>query len=172
MADRQAQSLQALARQVTKVQLKTRLAGHDTKPLLRKVRAHCCAMSIKTVHGFSCNIVQCLIKQIVTASFCGLFQCWPALLCTMVQMHAELFSSASELLISLFVDAQVQQENLQQAEVLAAHAAQIEAVNKDLQDTQKLLSALQSTASRPCMTVISVQDTTVLNHVPLATVLR
>ncbi len=37
LADRQAQSLQALARQVTKVQLKTRLVGHDTKPLLRKV---------------------------------------------------------------------------------------------------------------------------------------
>ncbi len=44
LADRQAQSLQALARQVTKVQLKTRLVGRDTKPLLRKVQMHCCTL--------------------------------------------------------------------------------------------------------------------------------
>lgn len=44
LADRQAQSLQALAHQVTKVQLKTRLVGHDTKPLLRKVQMHYCTL--------------------------------------------------------------------------------------------------------------------------------
>lgn len=86
LADRQAQSLQALARQVTKVQLKTRLVGHDTKPLLRKV----------------------------------------------------------------------QQENLQQAEELAAQATQIAAVKSDLQDTQKLLSALQSVSAKQFEVVIKV----------------
>ena len=39
---------------------------------------------------------------------------------------------------------QVQEENMQQAEVVAVQAKQIEAIGKDLQDTQKLLSALQS----------------------------
>ncbi|KAL0029312.1 hypothetical protein WJX79_009771 [Trebouxia sp. C0005] len=86
LADRQAQSLQALARQVTKVQLKTRLVGHDTKPLLRKV----------------------------------------------------------------------QQENLKQAEELAAQATQIAAVTADLQDTQKLLSALQSVSGKQFEVVIKV----------------
>lgn len=37
LADRQAQTLQALERQVTKVQLKTRLMGHDVNPALRQV---------------------------------------------------------------------------------------------------------------------------------------
>ena len=37
LSDRQAQSLQALERQLTKVQLKTRLMGHDVRPTLRKV---------------------------------------------------------------------------------------------------------------------------------------
>lgn len=86
LADRQAQSLQALARQVTKVQLKTRLVGHDTKPLLRKV----------------------------------------------------------------------QQENLRQAEELAAQATQIAAVKSDLQDTQRLLSALQSVSAKQFEVVIKV----------------
>ncbi|KAL0039097.1 hypothetical protein WJX77_007742 [Trebouxia sp. C0004] len=86
LADRQAQSLQALARQVTKVQLKTRLVGHDTKPLLRKV----------------------------------------------------------------------QQENLQQTEELAVQATQIAAVKTDLQDTQKLLSALQSVSAKQFEVVIKV----------------
>lgn len=39
---------------------------------------------------------------------------------------------------------QVQHENLQQAEVLDSHGAQLEAMKTDIQDTQKLLSALQS----------------------------
>ncbi len=47
-------------------------------------------------------------------------------------------------IVRLFVFIQVQQENLQQAEELAAQATQIAAVKTDLQDTQKLLSALQS----------------------------
>ena len=47
-------------------------------------------------------------------------------------------------IVRLFVFIQVQQENLQQAEELAAQATQIAAVQSDLQDTQKLLSALQS----------------------------
>lgn len=38
LSDRQAQSLQTLQRQLTKVQLKTRLMGHDVRPTLRKVR--------------------------------------------------------------------------------------------------------------------------------------
>lgn len=37
LSDRQAQSLQALQQQLTKVQLKTRLMGHDVRPTLRKV---------------------------------------------------------------------------------------------------------------------------------------
>lgn len=87
-------------------------------------------------------------------------------------IQVALSTSASDLLTNLFVVAQVQQENLQQAEVLAAQAAQIEAVNKDLQDTQKLLSALQSTASRPCMIVMSVQHTIVTLRMPEATGLQ
>ncbi|KAL0029313.1 hypothetical protein WJX79_009771 [Trebouxia sp. C0005] len=67
-------------------QLKTRLVGHDTKPLLRKV----------------------------------------------------------------------QQENLKQAEELAAQATQIAAVTADLQDTQKLLSALQSVSGKQFEVVIKV----------------
>jgi hypothetical protein len=47
-------------------------------------------------------------------------------------------------LVRLFMFIQVQQENLLQAEELAAQATQIAAVKTDLQDTQKLLSALQS----------------------------
>ena len=50
-------------------------------------------------------------------------------------------------IVRLFVFIQVQQENLQQAEELAAQANQIAAVKCDLQDTQKLLSALQSTST-------------------------
>ena len=42
---------------------------------------------------------------------------------------------------------QVQEENLQQAEVCANQALRIEAINTDLQDTQKLLAALQSESS-------------------------
>lgn len=41
LSDRQAQSLQALERQLTKVQLKTRLMGHDVRPTLRKVSGNC-----------------------------------------------------------------------------------------------------------------------------------
>ncbi|KAL0039098.1 hypothetical protein WJX77_007742 [Trebouxia sp. C0004] len=67
-------------------QLKTRLVGHDTKPLLRKV----------------------------------------------------------------------QQENLQQTEELAVQATQIAAVKTDLQDTQKLLSALQSVSAKQFEVVIKV----------------
>lgn len=37
LSDRQTQSLQALERQLTKVQMKTRLMGHDVRPTLRKV---------------------------------------------------------------------------------------------------------------------------------------
>ena len=37
LADRQAQTLQTFERQLTKVQLKTRLMGHDVRPVLRKV---------------------------------------------------------------------------------------------------------------------------------------
>ena len=44
----------------------------------------------------------------------------------------------------LLLHVQVQEENLQQAQLMAKQAEQIEAVNKDLQDTQKLLAALQS----------------------------
>ena len=39
LSDRQTQSLQALERQVSKMQLKVRLMGHDVKPTLRKVSA-------------------------------------------------------------------------------------------------------------------------------------
>lgn len=78
LADRQAQSLQAVERQLTKVQLKTRVMGHDVRPTLRKV----------------------------------------------------------------------QEENMQQAQVVAVQAEQIEAIGKDLQDTQKLLSALQSVSAK------------------------
>ena len=42
---------------------------------------------------------------------------------------------------------QVQHENLQQAEVLNNHAQQLEAMQTNIQDTQKLLSALQSKAA-------------------------
>lgn len=128
-------------------------------------------MSIAAVPEFVSDVVKCLIKMSVTASFCRLFQCWPSTVVHTGTIQVEVATSASELPISLYVVAQVQQENLQQAEVLAAQAAQIEAVNKDLQDTQKLLSALQSTASRPCKTMVSVQDTIVLLHVPDATLL-
>lgn len=48
---------------------------------------------------------------------------------------------------------QVQEENLQQAQIVAKQAEQIEAVNKDLQDTQKLLAALQS---RSCTTSFAI----------------
>ena len=133
---------------------------------------NCCKMSIAAVPEFVSDVVKCLIELSVTASFCRLFQCWPSTAVHIGIIQVELSNSASELLISVFVVAQVQQENLLQAEVLAAQAAQIEAVNKDLQDTQKLLSALQSTASRPCMVVMSAQDTTVVLHVPEATVLQ
>ena len=44
----------------------------------------------------------------------------------------------------LCLSAQVQEENMQQAEIVAVQAKQIEAIKSDLQDTQKLLSALQS----------------------------
>jgi len=53
-------------------------------------------------------------------------------------------------IVRLFVFIQVQQENLQQAEELAAQATQIAAVKTDLQDTQKLLSALQSMITALC----------------------
>lgn len=37
LSDRQAQTLETLQRQLTKVQLKTCLMGHDVRPTLRKV---------------------------------------------------------------------------------------------------------------------------------------
>lgn len=45
---------------------------------------------------------------------------------------------------------QIQHENMQQAEVLNNHDSQLEAMKTDIQDTQKLLAALQSgSASLP-----------------------
>ena len=40
LADRQAQSLTVVERQITKLQLRTRLMGRDVKPLLKTVCTH------------------------------------------------------------------------------------------------------------------------------------
>lgn len=159
LADRQAQSLQALARQVTKVQLKTRLVGHDTKPLLRKVQMHCCKfMSQVWRHDANPNNrnahpcdhrTQCCAERL-----CLCVHIAVAMQCEMLsQVIAPVMCNLLEI-ARVFVFIQVQQENLKQAEELAAQATQIAAVTADLQDTQKLLSALQS-MSTALGTVIS-----------------
>ena len=71
-------------------------------------------------------------------------------------------------IVRLFVFVQVQQENLQQAEELAAQAIQIAAVKSDLQDTQKLLSALQSTSTALGHNCQLHQLTTLMLHAELA----
>lgn len=70
-------------------------------------------------------------------------------------------------LVRLFMFIQVQQENLQQAEELAAQATQIAAVKTDLQDTQKLLSALQSMCTALGHNCQLHQITTLMLHAKL-----
>ena len=48
LADQQAQATEASARQLSKLQTRTRILGQDSKPPLRKV----CPYSLGTVHGF------------------------------------------------------------------------------------------------------------------------
>ncbi len=71
-------------------------------------------------------------------------------------------------IVRLFMFIQVQQENLQQAEELAAQATQIAAVKTDLQDTQKLLSALQSMGTASGHNCQLHQLTTLMLHDCLA----
>lgn len=73
------------------------------------------------------------------------------LITMLVQVRA--FASLCWSVLTSRVHMQVQEENLQQAQVVATQAEQIEAVNKDLQDTQKLLAALQSA---PCTVLAAV----------------
>ena len=70
-------------------------------------------------------------------------------------------------IVRLFVFIQVQQENLQQAEELAAQATHIAAVKSDLQDTQKLLSALQSMSTALGHNYQLRQVTTLMLHAEL-----
>ncbi len=73
-----------------------------------------------------------------------------------VVLHKQVFATGSSLCSSVDVsNVQVQHENMQQAEVLSAQSAQIEAVSKDLQDTQKLLAALQSMFITDCIVAAS-----------------
>ena len=54
LSDRQSQSLQAWERQVSQVQLKTRLLGRDVKPTLRKVSS----TSTQTDQAFVLSVVR------------------------------------------------------------------------------------------------------------------
>ena len=63
LSERQAQSLQTLQRQLTKVQLKTRLMGHDVRPTLRKVSKPAVTKAVKGLKLVRCYFaveLQCL----------------------------------------------------------------------------------------------------------------
>jgi len=101
--------------------------------------------------GYACHISNCLCNAVCDAVMC----------------HCSCDVCLSEI-VTLFVFIQVQQENLQQAEELAAQATQIAAVKTDLQDTQKLLSALQSMITALGHNCQLHQVTTSMLHAELA----
>ena len=59
---------------------------------------------------------------------------------------------------------QVQEETLQQAELAASHASRMDAINTDLQDTQKLLAALQSEWSLVAFHMVNRRDQSAVPH--------